>query len=64
MRRESHAGFYERPEVQFLRPTHHQGTEAKPGGQRGKRRGRGKVVPRAVVETEVLRVGAPPGSRF
>jgi hypothetical protein len=40
------------------------GTGPKPGGQRGKRRGRGKVVPRVAPETEVLRVAAPPGSRF
>ena len=39
-------------------------TEARSGGERGRRRGRGKVVPRGVVETEVLRVAAPPGSRF
>ena len=40
------------------------GTEAKPGGKRPKRRGRGKVAPRVAVQTEVLRVAVPPGSRF
>src|SRR3954462_6191462 len=39
-------------------------TEPPRGGQRGKRRGRGKVTPRVAVETEVLRVTAPPGSQF
>jgi len=40
------------------------GSEPKPGGKRGRRRGRGKVIPRVAPETEVLRVAAPPGSRF
>lgn len=40
------------------------GTDAKPGGSRDKPGGRGKVVPRAAVETETLRVKAPVGSRF
>jgi len=40
------------------------GTDTKPGGKRAKRRGRGKVTPRVAAESEVLRVTAPPGSRF
>lgn len=40
------------------------GTDAKPAGRRDKRGGRGKVVPRAAVETETLRVTPPAGSRF
>ena len=40
------------------------GTDAKPAGKRPQRRRRGKVAPRVAVETEVLRVTAPPGSRF
>lgn len=40
------------------------GTDTKPGGKRAKRRGRGKVTPRVAPESEVLRVTAPPGSRF
>jgi hypothetical protein len=39
-------------------------TEPPRSGKRGKRRGRGKVTPRVAVETEVLRVAAPPGSQF
>jgi hypothetical protein len=40
-------------------------TEPPPrGGRRGKRRGRGKVTPLVAVDTEVLRVTAPPGSQF
>ena len=39
-------------------------TEPKPGGKRGKRRGRGKVTPRVAPATEVLRVAAPAGSQF
>ena len=31
MRRESHAQFYERPEVQFLRPTHHHNHRVRDG---------------------------------
>ena len=40
------------------------GSEPKPGGKRFKRRCRGKVTPRVVPETEVLRVAHPPGSQF
>ena len=40
------------------------GTEPKRPGKRDKRRGRGKVTPRVPVQTEVLRVAVPPGSRF
>src|SRR4249919_381252 len=40
------------------------GSEPKPGGKRFKRRGRGKVTPRVMPETEVLRVAHPPGSQF
>jgi hypothetical protein len=39
-------------------------TAAKPSGKRAKRRRRGKVTPRVVPETEVLRVTVPPGSQF
>jgi hypothetical protein len=39
-------------------------TAAKPSGKRAKRRRRGKVTPRVVPETEVLRVAVPPGSQF
>ncbi len=39
-------------------------SEPKPGGKRGKRRGHGKVTPRVAVETQVVRVAAPPGSQF
>ena len=39
-------------------------TEPKRGGKRAKRRRRGKVTPRVVPETEVLRVAHPPGSQF
>jgi hypothetical protein len=39
-------------------------TEPKPGGKRSKRRGRGKVTPRVMPETEVLRVAPPAGSQF
>ncbi len=39
-------------------------TEPKPGGKRAKRRGRGKVTPRVMPETKVLRVAAPAGSQF
>jgi len=39
-------------------------TNPKRGGKRVKRRGRGKVTPRAVAETEVLRVWHPKGSQF
>ncbi len=39
-------------------------TEPKRAGKGGKRRGRGKVTPRVVVETQVIRVAPPPGSEF
>ncbi len=39
-------------------------TKPKPGGKRAKQRGRGKVTPRVTPETKVLRVAAPPGSKF
>ena len=39
-------------------------TEAKPGGKRAKRGGRGKVVPRVAAGTEILRLAPPTGSRF
>jgi hypothetical protein len=39
-------------------------TERKSGGQRGKRRGRGKVTPRVIPEIKVIRVAAPAGSQF
>lgn len=55
-------GFKGRPSI---RPSGmEKGTDAKPGGKRGRRRGRGKVSPRVAPETAVLRVAAPPGSRF
>jgi hypothetical protein len=41
-----------------------QGTTPKPMGKRGGRRRRGKVTPRIVPETEVLRVAHPTGSQF
>jgi len=40
------------------------GSEPKPGGKRFKRRCRGKVTPRVMPETEVLRVAHPTGSQF
>src|SRR5260370_11568654 len=40
------------------------GSEPKPSGKRVKRRFRGKVTPRIVPETEVLRVAHPAGSQF
>jgi hypothetical protein len=40
------------------------GTDSKPGGKRSRRRGRGKVTPRLAPESAILRVTAPPGSRF
>jgi hypothetical protein len=40
------------------------GTELKRGGKRVKRRHRGKVTPRVMPETEVLRVVHPTGSQF
>jgi hypothetical protein len=39
-------------------------TGPKPGGKRAKPRGRGKVTPRVMPETKVLRVAAPAGSQF
>ena len=39
-------------------------TEPKRQGKRGKRRGRGKVVPRVAVEDKVIRVTVPEGSQF
>src|SRR3984893_6657703 len=39
-------------------------SEPKPGGRRFKRRCRGKVTPRVMPETEVLRVAHPLGSQF
>ena len=40
------------------------GTEPKRGSKRVKRRHRGKVTPRVMPETEVLRVAHPTGSQF
>jgi hypothetical protein len=40
------------------------GTDPKPEGKRARRRGRGKVTPRVVPETKVLRISVPAGSRF
>jgi hypothetical protein len=40
------------------------GGEPKPGGKRSKRQHRGKVTPRLVPETDVLRVAHPTGSQF
>jgi Transposase IS66 family len=40
------------------------GSSPKPGGQRGHRRGRGKVVPRVNVEEQILKAEVPAGSRF
>jgi len=39
-------------------------TQPKPVGKRAKRRGRGKVTPRATPETKLLGVAAPKGSQF
>ena len=39
-------------------------SERKTGGKRGKRRGRGKVTPRGIVETKVIGVEVPEGSQF
>jgi hypothetical protein len=42
-----------------------QATTAKPGGRHGKRRGRGKLVPRVSIEERIVTVaGVPAGSRF
>ena len=41
-----------------------QGTTPKPGGKRGRRRGRGKSVPRVSVEEQILKAEVPAGSRF
>ena len=40
------------------------GTRPKPGGTRGGKRRRGKIVPRVIVEDEILKAQVPPGSRF
>jgi hypothetical protein len=50
--------------VRLLRPTHQDATGPKRGGKRIKRRRRGKVTPRVMPETEVLRVAHPTGSQF
>src|SRR3954453_13293032 len=39
-------------------------TEPKPGGSKTKRRRRGKITPRVMPETEVLRATVPKGSQF
>ncbi len=42
-----------------------QATTAKPGGRRGQRRGRGKLVPRVSIEERIVTAaGVPAGSRF
>ena len=40
------------------------GTSPKPGGKRGRRRGRGKATPRVSVEEQILKAAVPAGSRF
>jgi hypothetical protein len=40
------------------------GSEPNPGGEHGRRRGRGKVNPRVTPESELLRIAAAPGARF
>src|SRR5277367_4729227 len=40
------------------------GTSPKPGGRRGRRRRRGKVVPRVKVEEQILKTEVPEGSRL
>ena len=40
------------------------GTSPKPGGKRGRRRGRGKATPRVNVEEQILKAEVPEGSRF
>jgi Transposase IS66 family len=64
VRRESHAGFYERPEVKILRPTHQAGTNVRPTDKPAGQRPRDKMRPRVSVEDTIVKAEVPPGSRF